>query len=85
MLRKVQEIETTEGINRASLEKIRALLIGLAAHGAALFPDEDLALPEAHGRFHILDDAANDGYGLYLTVSLPSKEAAPRDHDICAS
>lgn len=86
LLRRVREIEIASGINDASLQRIKALLLELAAQGTVLFPDADFALPEAHGRNHMLDDAADDGYGLYLSVSLPGKEAAPHDHGIwCAS
>jgi predicted metal-dependent enzyme (double-stranded beta helix superfamily) len=82
LLREVRAIHGTEGITAVSLRKIKDLVIGLAAHGTALFPDEEFALPEAYGRSHMLDDAANDGFGLYLTVGLPGKEAAPHDHGI---
>ncbi len=82
LLREVRAIHGSEGITDASLAKIKGLLAGLASEGQALFPDDEFALPEAHGRSHTLDDAANDGFGLYLTVGLPGKEAAPHDHGI---
>lgn len=82
LLREVRAVHDSEGITEASLARIKDLLVGLAAEGQRLFPDEEFALPEAHGRSHMLDEAANDGFGLYLTVGLPGKEAAPHDHGI---
>src|SRR5437016_6183972 len=82
LLRRVREIHETEGVTEASLRRTSGLLVDLASHGPALFPDEDFPLPDAHGRGYMLDPAGNDGYGLYLTVSLPGKEAAPHDHGI---
>jgi predicted metal-dependent enzyme (double-stranded beta helix superfamily) len=39
-------------------------------------------MPEAQGRNHPLLIEDNDGHGLYLTIGLPGKEAAPHDHGI---
>ena len=39
-------------------------------------------MPDAHGRNHVLALEGNDGMGLYLTIALPGKEAAPHDHGI---
>ena len=39
-------------------------------------------MPVAQGRNHPLLVEDNDGHGLYLTISLPGKEAAPHDHGI---
>ena len=39
-------------------------------------------MPDAQGRNHILALEDNDGMGLYLTIALPGKEAAPHDHGI---
>jgi predicted metal-dependent enzyme (double-stranded beta helix superfamily) len=82
LLRRARQIAASDGVTPASLQKLKELLIGLAAEGDGLFPEADFASPDAHGRAHALDDAANDGFGLYLTVSLPGKEAAPHDHGI---
>jgi predicted metal-dependent enzyme (double-stranded beta helix superfamily) len=49
---------------------------------AELFPASDFAMPETQGRNHILEVEDNDGLGLYLTIGLPGKEAAPHDHGI---
>ena len=82
LLRQVRAIHTAEGIGEASLGKIKSLLVDFAVHGAALFPDDDFAMPYAHGLSHKLEVADNDGCGLYLTVNLPGKEAAPHAHGI---
>ena len=43
-------------------------------------------MPVAQGRNHILALEDDDGMGLYLTIGLPGKEAAPHDHGIwCAN
>ena len=39
-------------------------------------------MPTAHGRNHVLALEDGDGMGLYLTIGLPGKEAAPHDHGI---
>lgn len=39
-------------------------------------------MPEAEGRNHVIEVADNDGPGLYLTIGLPGKEAAPHDHGV---
>ncbi len=72
----------TDGLGEATLEKIKGLLVGLADRGEALFPCGDFAMPDAQGRNHVLALEGNDGMGLYLTIALPGKEAAPHDHGI---
>ncbi|MDB5404229.1 MAG: hypothetical protein QOF70_3920 [Acetobacteraceae bacterium] len=71
-----------DGVGEAALEKIKRLLVGLADRGEALFPRGDFAMPNAQGRNHILALEDGDGMGLYLTIALPGKEAAPHDHGI---
>jgi predicted metal-dependent enzyme (double-stranded beta helix superfamily) len=39
-------------------------------------------MPVAQGRNHPLLVEDNDGHGLYLTINMPGKEAAPHDHGI---
>lgn len=82
LLAKAREIADAQGINPGSLQQLTALLVALAAKGEALFPPGDFAMPEAQGRNHMLAEAPDDGFGLYLAISLPGKEAAPHDHGI---
>jgi predicted metal-dependent enzyme (double-stranded beta helix superfamily) len=82
LLRQARAIVDTDGVDAAGLEKIKDLLVGLANQGEALFPRGDFAMPDAHGRNHILALEDGDGMGLYLTIGLPGKEAAPHDHGI---
>ncbi len=69
------------GTGPAALDKVKALLVALADQGE-LFPLCDFAMPDAQGRNHVLALEDGDGMGLYLTINLPGKEAAPHDHGI---
>jgi predicted metal-dependent enzyme (double-stranded beta helix superfamily) len=82
LLRQARAVVDEHGTGEAALEKLKALLVGLADRGEALFPSGDFAMPVAHGRNHILALEDGDGMGLYLTIALPGKEAAPHDHGI---
>jgi predicted metal-dependent enzyme (double-stranded beta helix superfamily) len=82
LLAGARAIVDAEGTDDAALEKIKSLLVALADEGEALFPRDDFAMPDAHGRNHILALEDGDGMGLYLTIALPGKEAAPHDHGI---
>ena len=82
LIRQARSIVDAEGTDEAALEKIKALLVGLANQGEALFPRGDFAMPDAQGRNHVLVLEDGDGMGLYLTIALPGKEAAPHDHGI---
>jgi predicted metal-dependent enzyme (double-stranded beta helix superfamily) len=74
-----------EGINPSTLHAIKLKLVAFAKR-TELFPLADFAMPDAQGRNHPLLVEDNDGYGLYLTIGLPGKEAAPHDHGIwCAN
>jgi predicted metal-dependent enzyme (double-stranded beta helix superfamily) len=82
LLQQARAIIDADGTGAAGLEKVKALLVGLGNRGEALFPRADFAMPDAHGRNHILALEGDDGMGLYLTINLPGKEAAPHDHGI---
>ncbi len=81
LLADVHAITAKEGINPSTLHAIKLKLVALAKN-AALFPRGDFEMPLAQGRNHPLLVEDNDGHGLYLTISLPGKEAAPHDHGI---
>ena len=85
LLAQAHAITAAEGITPSTLHAIKLKLVALAKR-TELFPLADFAMPEAHARTHPLLVEANDGYGLYFSVSLPGKEAAPHDHGIwCVS
>ncbi|HZB57512.1 MAG TPA: hypothetical protein VE527_28020, partial [Reyranella sp.] len=77
----VHSTEAKEGITPSTLHALKLKLVALAKR-SDLFPLADFAMPQAHGRSHPLLVEENDGHGLYLTISLPGKEAAPHDHGI---
>ncbi len=82
LLRGTRDIVNAEGVTEVSLGKIKELLVRLARQAGELFRVADFAMPEAQGRNHVLAIEPDDGFGLYLTIALPGKEAAPHDHGI---
>ena len=81
----VHSTTAKEGITPSTLHALKLKLVALAKR-AELFPLADFAMPQAHARTHPLLVEENDGHGLYLSISLPGKEAAPHDHGIwCAN
>jgi predicted metal-dependent enzyme (double-stranded beta helix superfamily) len=82
LLRQARSIVNADGTGEVALEKIKGLLVGLANQGEALFPSGDFAMPAAQALTHVLAQEDGDGMGLYLTIALPGKEAAPHDHGI---
>ncbi len=81
LLRKAHAIIDNAGATPAALEQVKTLLVRLAAR-TELFPPDDFAAPVAQGRSHKLAEEDGDGLGLYLTINLPGKMAAPHDHGI---
>jgi predicted metal-dependent enzyme (double-stranded beta helix superfamily) len=81
LLRQAHAVLAKEGVTPSALHAIKLKLVALA-NKAELFPRDDFAMPEAEGRNHILEVEDNDGLGLYLTIGLPGKEAAPHDHGV---
>lgn len=82
LLMQARAIIDADGSGQVALERIKALLVELASQGETLFPRGDFDMPAAQGRNHILALEDGDGMGLYLTIALPGKEAAPHDHGI---
>jgi predicted metal-dependent enzyme (double-stranded beta helix superfamily) len=82
LIAQARGIVDSEGTGETALEKIKMLLVALADQGETLFPLSDFAMPDAQGRNHILALEDGDGMGLYLTINMPGKEAAPHDHGI---
>lgn len=81
LLADVHAITAQEGINPSTLHALKLKLVALAKQ-TALFPLADFEMPLAQSRTHPLLVEDNDGHGLYLTIGLPGKEAAPHDHGI---
>jgi predicted metal-dependent enzyme (double-stranded beta helix superfamily) len=81
LLTQVHAITDKEGITPSALHAIKLKLVALAAK-AHLFRTSDFEMPVAQGRNHPLLVEDNDGHGLYLTINMPGKEAAPHDHGI---
>ena len=81
LLAQVHAITDKEGISPSALHAIKLKLVALAAK-PDLFPLGDFAMPVAQGRTHPLLVEDDDGHGLYLTINLPGKAAAPHDHGI---
>jgi predicted metal-dependent enzyme (double-stranded beta helix superfamily) len=81
LLRAAGKILAQEGVTPSALHALKLKLVALGRR-TDLFPLSDFAMPEAQGRNHVLAVADDDGPGLYLTIGLPGKEAAPHDHGI---
>jgi predicted metal-dependent enzyme (double-stranded beta helix superfamily) len=81
LMRQAHAIIDKEGDGPAALEKVRDRLVALATR-AELFPLAEFELPRNESRNHILDVEPDDGFGLYLTIAMPGKEAAPHAHGI---
>ena len=81
LLADVHAITAREGITPSALHAIKLKLVALA-NKKDLFPMADFEMPVAQGRNHPLLVEENDGHGLYLTINMPGKEAAPHDHGI---
>ena len=81
LLADVHAITAREGITPSALHAIKMKLVALA-NKKDLFAMDDFEMPVAQGRNHPLLVEENDGHGLYLTINMPGKEAAPHDHGI---
>ena len=77
----VGKITAKEGITPSALHAMKLKLVALAKK-TDLFPLADFEMPIAQARQHLLLLQENDGHGLYLTINMPGKEAAPHDHGI---
>jgi predicted metal-dependent enzyme (double-stranded beta helix superfamily) len=81
LMRQAHAIIGKEGDGPDALEKLRDRLIALAMQ-EELFPRADFPLPRNESCNHILDVEPDDGFGLYMAVAMPGKEAAPHAHGI---
>lgn len=82
LVHNARSIELRRGGDRGALDEIRDLMIAFVAEHSALLDPRDFALPTAYGRFHNLVEGGDVPYGLYLSVTMPGKEAAPHIHGL---
>jgi predicted metal-dependent enzyme (double-stranded beta helix superfamily) len=81
LLHQTHAILAPEGVTPSALHAIKQKVVALAKR-SDLFPFADFPMPETEGRNHILQVEDNDGLGLYLTIALPGKIAAPHAHGV---
>ena len=81
LMQQVHAVTDAEGPTPSALHALKLKLVALAAR-SDLFPLSDFEMPVTQGRNHPLLVEENDGHGLYLTINMPGKEAAPHDHGI---
>ncbi len=80
-LARVRGVEAEEGVTRRSLERIRDLMIGLAAR-SELFPEEDFPVPGG-GSGEVFDVLSRDEDGrfeLYIEVANRAVWTPPHNH-----
>lgn len=82
LVRRARAIELKHGGSRQALEEIRELMIDFLREHEELFDPRDFELPVAYGRFFKLVEGGEAPYGLYLSVTMPGKEAAPHIHGV---
>ena len=79
---RVRAIERAEGVTRASLNDVMAVLKALAAQ-ENLFPSAEFPPPpngEKGGRRYLLQSDADDRFAIYLNALNPGNETRPHDH-----
>ena len=77
----IREIEGEQGVNRAALESIKEVLLGLAAR-CELFPLADFPVGEADGTgvVYRLSEDPDHRFALYASTALPGKSVPPHNH-----
>lgn len=78
----VRQIIATEGVSRASLERVKATPLPLAAR-RDLFPDSAFRAPAGNGEIETLfglSEDANGDFALYVYRPGPGKVTAPHNH-----
>jgi rhodanese-related sulfurtransferase/predicted metal-dependent enzyme (double-stranded beta helix superfamily) len=85
LIGRVRAIESTQGVNRASLEKIKAELIALASR-SELFPAPHFAnFPGSAGTIYHLAEDPDGRFALYGSAGVPGKAQPPHNHTTWAS
>ena len=81
-LAKVRAVEETQGVTRASLRDIRAVVLDLARR-AELFPREDFPTEldeKGYNAVYLLSEDADHSFALYMSTALPGKKVPPHNH-----
>lgn len=79
---KVRAVEETQGVTRASLRDIRAVVLDLARR-AELFPREDFPKEldeKGNNAVYLLSEDADHRFALYMSTALPGKKVPPHNH-----
>ncbi len=85
LIGRVRGIESKEGVNRASLDKIKAELIALARR-SELFPAQHFAnIPGRAGTIYHLAEDSDGRFALYGSAGVPGKAQPPHNHTTWAS
>jgi rhodanese-related sulfurtransferase/predicted metal-dependent enzyme (double-stranded beta helix superfamily) len=85
LIGRVRAIETSEGVTRGSLDRIKAELIALASR-TELFPAAHFAnIPGRSGTIYHLAEDADGRFALYGSAGVPGKAQPPHNHTTWAS
>ena len=85
LIGRVRAIESTEGVTRASLDRIKAELIALASR-SELFPPAHFAnIPGRAGTIYHLAEDPDGRFALYGSAGVPGKAQPPHNHTTWAS
>lgn len=78
---KIRQIERGQGVNRASLERVKQVLVGLTAR-KELFPETDYPspLPQERSLLYLLSEDADHRFALYLSTGVPGRSSPPHNH-----
>lgn len=78
---RIRRIEETEGVNKASMEKIKAEMMRLADR-KDLFPESDFPYPDGDSVQvrYLVHEEPGDQFTMYMNSMKPGKTANPHDH-----
>lgn len=77
----IRRIERAQGVNRDSLERVKQVLVRLAAR-KELFPETDYPSPRPQERslMHLLAEDADHRFALYLSTGVAGRSSPPHNH-----
>ena len=85
LIKRVREIESKQGVNRASLDRIKAELIALASRSELFPPEHFVNVPGRAGTIYHLAEDADGRFALYGSAGVPGKAQPPHNHTTWAS